>query len=198
LRDIRRVLFSSARYTVLARVSRDDIQSEWTPVKLVELLKDVVPDLAATFDGRGLLGAIQQAQAETPALLSSGSDQALVTYGDLLSERYGAPFDAVALASELRTKLPQPVPFGTVPEQRVAFEVVTEWVKAQGEDLPDEPEVLADLREAAMAKKAADGETSKVIGDADASADPSGAAEDAAGGESVPLLLDTEVVAIYW
>jgi len=49
-RDIRRVLFSGARYTVLARVSRDNIQTEWTPVKLVELLKDVVPDLAANFD----------------------------------------------------------------------------------------------------------------------------------------------------
>jgi len=199
-RDIRRVLFSGARYTVLARVSRDNIQTEWTPVKLVELLKDVVPDLAANFDGHGLLAAIQRAQAETPALLSGGPDQALLTYGELLCERYGVAFDAVALAPELRTTLPQPVPFDTVHEQRVAFEAVTEWVKAQGEDLPDEPEVLAELREAAMAEylMAADGETSEVIGDADASADASRAAGDAWVGESVPLLLDTEVVAIYW
>lgn len=201
-RDIRRVLFSGARYTVLARLSRAGPQTDWTPVKLVELLKDFVPDLAANFDGRGLLDAIQRAQAETPAHLSTGPEPVLLSYGALLGERYDVAVDTTALAVELRATLPQPTPFETVPQQRTAFAAVTEWVRSQGE-VPDEPDVLAELRETAMAPahvvppagelaSALPGDAAGPHGDASLAAD--GADTDTA----TPLMLDTEVVGIYW
>ncbi|MGY1672456.1 DUF6414 family protein [Geodermatophilus sp. SYSU D00710] len=44
-KDIRRVLFSSARVTMLCRVARDRLHATWTPVKLADLFRDVVPTL---------------------------------------------------------------------------------------------------------------------------------------------------------
>lgn len=45
-KDIRRVLFSSSKVTVLCRVARDGIHHSWTPVKLAHLFDDVSPALA--------------------------------------------------------------------------------------------------------------------------------------------------------
>lgn len=200
-RDIRRVLFSGARYTVLARVSRAGIQAEWMPVKLVELLKDFVPDLAANFDGRGLLDAIKRAQAEIPAHLSTGPEQVLLSYGELLGERYGIAVNLAALTVELLATLPQPTPFETVPQQRTAFAAVTEWVRSQGE-VPDEPDVLAELRETAMAPAQvvlpAEGVASEFSVDAGADGGASLAAGGTGADKAAPLMLDTEVVGIYW
>lgn len=44
-KDIRRVLFSDAEFTVLCRIGRDGLQSTWTPVKLADLFRDVAPGL---------------------------------------------------------------------------------------------------------------------------------------------------------
>lgn len=43
-KDIRRVLFSDARFTVLCRIARDGIHENWTPVKLADLFSEVAPD----------------------------------------------------------------------------------------------------------------------------------------------------------
>lgn len=44
-KDIRRVLFSEAEFTMLCRVARNGLQSTWTPVKLAELFLPFAPDL---------------------------------------------------------------------------------------------------------------------------------------------------------
>lgn len=44
-KDIRRVLFSNAEFTMLCRVSKNGLQKKWTPVKLADLLAEFVPDL---------------------------------------------------------------------------------------------------------------------------------------------------------
>ena len=49
-KDIRRVLFSSARYRVLCRMGQSGLQDSWTPVKLAHVLKSVSPDLASQID----------------------------------------------------------------------------------------------------------------------------------------------------
>jgi len=45
-KDIRRVLFSDAEFTILARISKSKIQTSWTPIKLADLMKGLVPDLS--------------------------------------------------------------------------------------------------------------------------------------------------------
>jgi len=44
-KDVRRVLFSGGRYTVLARVSAPGVQETWNPVKLSHVLDSFAPDL---------------------------------------------------------------------------------------------------------------------------------------------------------
>lgn len=49
-KDIRRVLFSDAEFTMLCRIAKPDIQDTWTPIKLADLLKGLVPNLARQLD----------------------------------------------------------------------------------------------------------------------------------------------------
>lgn len=45
-KDIRRVLFSEAEFTILCRFSKSGLQESWLPVKLADLMKDFAPDIA--------------------------------------------------------------------------------------------------------------------------------------------------------
>lgn len=44
-KDLRRVVFSRAHYTVFCRVARSGIQRSWNPVKLAEAMQDMVPQM---------------------------------------------------------------------------------------------------------------------------------------------------------
>lgn len=44
-KDIRRVLFSDAEFTMLCRIGKTGLQSAWNPVKLADLFKEVVPGM---------------------------------------------------------------------------------------------------------------------------------------------------------
>jgi hypothetical protein len=90
-KDIRRVLFAGQRYTVLARVAVDALPNSWQPIKLVDLVQQVSPELA------DMLGS-----ASTEVLASLGdttelagtdgrtqSRRALDQYRDLLAGELG-------------------------------------------------------------------------------------------------------------
>lgn len=55
-KDLRRVLFSEAEVTMLGRVSRPSLQADWTPVKLVDLFKEMSPGLVAQINEAGRMG----------------------------------------------------------------------------------------------------------------------------------------------
>lgn len=63
-KDLRRVLFSGSRYSVLCRVGRDGLQDSWTPVKLVDVLREVSPDLAQQIGSAG--PALLRSMAQDP------------------------------------------------------------------------------------------------------------------------------------
>lgn len=46
-KDIRRILFSKARFRALCRMAQDGLQDSWTPVKLAHVLESVMPGLAS-------------------------------------------------------------------------------------------------------------------------------------------------------
>ena len=52
-KDIRRVLFSNARYRLFCRVSQTGLRDRWTPVKLTDVIKEIAPG----FEGQ-LLNAL--------------------------------------------------------------------------------------------------------------------------------------------
>jgi hypothetical protein len=45
-KDIRRVLFSGSRYSLLCRIGRDGLHDDWTPVKLVDVVRGFAPEVA--------------------------------------------------------------------------------------------------------------------------------------------------------
>ena len=91
-KDIRRVLFAGYRYTVLARVAVDGLPNSWQPIKLVDLVEQVSPELAdmlgsASTEVLASLGdsaALEQADAA-----STQSQRALDQYRDLVAGELG-------------------------------------------------------------------------------------------------------------
>jgi hypothetical protein len=49
-KDIRRVLFAGSRYRVLGRIGRPELHDAWRAVKLADVFREVVPDLATSLD----------------------------------------------------------------------------------------------------------------------------------------------------
>lgn len=45
-KDLRRLLFARSQYSVLMRISKNALQNDWTPVKLVDVLRGVLPAVA--------------------------------------------------------------------------------------------------------------------------------------------------------
>lgn len=147
-KDLRRVLFAGHRYTVLARVAVDALPSFWQPIKLVDLVKQVSPELA------DMLGS-----ASTEVLASLGdttelartdsertqSQRALDRYRELLAGELG-----VELA-EAESRC-QDLAGAAVHLDREAFrdvaQAVTERLTARSEDVPAR-ERLSTLRDEA-------------------------------------------------
>jgi hypothetical protein len=77
-KDIRRVLFSGSRFRILCRLTNNGLQSSWTPVKLVDVVRDVLPDLATHIDllGPTVLNSMKAGLPE--AVPQTGSSDALL------------------------------------------------------------------------------------------------------------------------
>lgn len=90
-KDIRRILFSKACFRVLCRLTQDNIQTSWMPVKLVQVLETVAPDLAEQIDRLGD-GAIALMAQEKIAYAKSKQGRMIVDslnrYAVLIAEHY--------------------------------------------------------------------------------------------------------------
>jgi hypothetical protein len=94
-KDLRRVLFSGARYTVFCRMTGGGLQQRWNPVKLAEAMSDLAPN----FDDQlqQLVGHIQRAiRAGAQGEIDSGSREAMMRKALILYAQ-----DAAALAGTL-------------------------------------------------------------------------------------------------
>jgi hypothetical protein len=135
-KDVRRILFSRSSYRVLARLGRDGMQKEWTPLKMVDLLRGIAPELADLIENtsRDLLslmsGAIKAEQER-----QSGDDQrvrtALLAYGALLAKR----LDVAVTEQELEDAGavdPSGLDAGSSADQwRLAFAPISEFIEGR-------------------------------------------------------------------
>lgn len=147
-KDLRRVLFSGHRYTVLARVAVDALPSSWQPIKLVDLVEQVSPELA------DMLGS-----ASTEVLASLGdttelartdgartqSQRAFDQYRDLLAGELGVE---LAEAESQCQDLPDAEASLDREMFRDAAQAVTDRLTAKPEDAPPR-ERLSTLRDEA-------------------------------------------------
>jgi hypothetical protein len=191
-RDIRRVLFSQARYVVLGRVGRDSVSDEWTPVKLVDVLRDVAPELAGQIDSAGgiLLTAMRSgsAPAVQPPPHSQLMRDALVRYASALAERQGKSATEQQLAAWGLPTQAQCEAAGTLETRRAAFDQLTTQLETTLELTPDRL-LAAELRSSALSESAL--ELDDVVA-APPVEQPASEQSDGA------AFLDVEIVAIYW
>ena len=192
-KDIRRVLFSKSRYRALCRVSRSGVQTSWTPVKLVEVLEDVAPGLAASLGSAtdNVLSAVADAHdaASPESNEQSNMGEALLEYGTLVAAHYG---HALAKEEMLDAGLPtaaQRSLHATLESRRSAFAEVTSFV-AERFGIQIEPEVAALCRSVAwMDRLVPSAPIEGMSGTALSGAAPESPAE---------RYLDVEFVAMYW
>lgn len=192
-KDIRRVLFSDARFTILSRVARDGLHDKWTPVKLADLFSEVAPDFVDQINAirspTADSGAPVNIQAQNLALVKALTHYRLAIAPNEASWCSEDHQDFVALATQLSAGATDAI------GQREAFDRVREQVVSQlGLEAPspdDDLKARQDARSVAGLDLISGGQTSL--------ASTSAPSPTATGETRKPgRILDTEVIAIYW
>lgn len=186
-KDIRRILFSGARVTMLCRVARDGVQRSWTPVKLADLFSDLVPDLTEQLNAAGLAGISGQplTSGTTSQIFISNT---LKNYSERSLERLDqAPSqeELTALEAYIETIVLQD---DGASSQREAFRTLDQYLQDQL-NITSTPEEQLELRQLARSATGVDAFSGL-------SSDHRDSGTTARTNEG--LLLDTEVIAIYW
>jgi len=192
-KDIRRILFSNARFRALCRMEQDGLQDSWSPIKLAQVLRSVAPDVADQINavGSGALEAVSKITASAPIAEQKKRlmHDALVTYAHLLAEHYGhsvAPADLsdVGLPSEQHCSS-----YGNLKERREAFNAIAKFV-LESYDLERDPLVIAQYRAVALGDAGLDrlGQPTALMSSDAPSPHP----------QPDERFLDSEFIAIYW
>lgn len=195
-KDIRRVLFSSAEFTVLCRISKNGLHDTWTPVKLADLFSQMAPDLVEQLNAAGKLpfmsGALP-APVMTPAPTNATRlREALRIYVVLCLEELGQTLTADQ-ADGIEHEIDQVQhQADTASDQRSAFFVIEEALVATT-GLTVAPARNLEFREAARARAGVSLFPSLTRNEPNTQS--AALIEDE---EDAPRLLDVEVVAIYW
>lgn len=187
-KDVRRVLFSGSSYRVLVRLNRTGLQESWTPVKLVDVLRDVIPDFADVMDtmNRSVLSAMSSAVAAHQNISQTHRVRAAtVVYATLLGDRAGVKVTEDELESAglfdhriTDTDL-------NVRDLREMLAPVTTFIEQRTGETFDR-EVAADYRTAA------------IIGSGLLEPAAPVSTFEAEPAETRERFLDSEIVAVYW
>lgn len=188
-KDVRRLLFANSRFRVLCRLNHNGLRESWVPVKLLDVVGDVVPNLADSLELLGELALAPPVAALDPTNAESFKrvGAALSRYGRLLADHYGVDLDQSLELVATEIAAHHHADFAGYDSRLAAFnKVVLHLSTTAGIEV--EPVVAARFRSVALtdAAIALDGTMSSVP------SDTVGAADDG------KVFLDTEVVAIYW
>ncbi|ACV09889.1 hypothetical protein Jden_2254 [Jonesia denitrificans DSM 20603] len=192
-KDIRRVLFSDARFTMLCRVARDGLHDTWTPVKLADLFSEVAPDFVDHINAIRIPTA-EDGFAATASSHNVALERALTQYRSTI-----APVGTSWSSEQQRefVALVERVSAGATDAvaQREAFDLVREQVVAQlGMEEPPPDDDLKARQEARSAKGLGLLPSSEELLVPTSAVSPV-VADDM---ETSGRILDTEVIAIYW
>ena len=189
-KDIRRVLFSDAEFTMLCRVAKRGLQDGWTPVKLQDLLGQFAPDLALQIDHAARIMFDATRRGVSPSEPKPQFAVLLEHYSEAYIAESGATLEkdqeeAIEIKiAELAT------PTQSVSAQTAALKELAKFlVDLTGSEI--EPQRALELREAAREK------SGLPFFDIPSDTKPT------TGGDSespsrAERFLDVEVVAMYW
>ncbi|MDI6023581.1 hypothetical protein QBL02_08490 [Leucobacter sp. UT-8R-CII-1-4] len=189
-KDLRRVLFSEAEFTVLGRISRSGVQASWTPVKLADLFREMVPDLVGQIHAAGRVSFTPQKTA--PDANSVKLRAALLRYHESVTSELDVRLNAEQdeCISEQLDVLS--LRSASVSDQKTAFKLIRTYL----EGLTDKalhPDRDLEIREEA---RAAEGLSLFPVLESQPSAASSNQKLKAV--QAPENLIDTEIIAIYW
>lgn len=190
-KDLRRVLFSDAEFTVFARISRPGLHDSWTPVKLADLFTEVAPNFIDQINAAGRVPFGKPAASDGVESPESKLADALTRYisavlNDLDTTLTPEQETLVALSiAELKTRS------ASVSDQTSAFSLLTKRVLAMvgGEVAPARALALRTTAREEAGLSFFPPSSSLAQTNANAPKDL---------GEDAPRLLDVDLVAIYW
>jgi hypothetical protein len=192
-KDIRRVLFSGSRYSLLCRIGRDGLNDDWTPVKLVDVIRGFAPELAEQLGAAGpdLAAGMSRGMAAVP----QGDDnqikmrKALQAYGQALAAKYNKEWDPGLISGDV-FPVDRTCNWSTVEEQRPPFKALTHRLQETFGIHPDR-ELMATLRYQALVQAGLVPLAGSVASQENATpiTQPTGPQS---------RILDTELIAIYW
>lgn len=179
-KDLRRLLFNDARYTMLCRVSRDGLDDSWNPVQLADMARSMLPDAADQLDAAQRSLAALMRRGEAPPVAPATDDRlprALRRFASALARHHDLTWtlEDVSAAADR-------APGTAVEDLRPAFAAVAEEFHTVTGTSTDRA-VLARLRHEALQTTEAEAQPTFV----------GTAAQD-----EQPRVLATEVIAIYW
>jgi hypothetical protein len=197
-KDIRRLLFSNARYTMLCRVGKEGLADGWTAVKLIDVLSQIVPNIGSdlevlkqSLESNGSQPSLQPSNAVEPFDTAGiAFKAALIDYASRLAAHIGETCDEQSLVAAGLLTPEHCAQHAELDEQRAAFKKVTDHVlQLAGNSV--EAGVQVDLRRSAMSAAGFTEGGTKFVAPALPSRSPIAA-------EMKARYLDTEVIAIYW
>ena len=193
-KDIRRTLFSKAHYRVFCRITQDNLQNTWTPVKLVQVLETMVPDLAHQINT--IVESSINSMTNTKPMNQTIEKKermrnALIGYAELLANHYNqniTPQDLsmITLISQENCSL-----YASQKERNQAFEAIATYL-LESFNIERESEIVANNRELALNNAGLD------FSGQITSLEISNAPLPTTSPSREQRLLDTEFIAIYW
>lgn len=191
-KDTRRVLFSDARYTLMCRIGRDGLHSSWTPVKLVDVVGGLLPDIAHTIGsaGENIAAGLTRRTTHGDESLECRSRMltALESFGRNLCALYDKDW-APELVNDDSLTSDGAQDWEDLKKQRPPFEILTDQLRKLHNISPSHEQV-ASLRYKALCLAGLSPLGCDIH--RDASTPPEQRPQDNA------RILDTELIAIYW
>ncbi len=144
-KDTRRILHAEAEFDVLGRVSRTGLQAEWTPVKMIDTFKRVVPSAA-----KGLIDAVDSLKYISNAVPASTAqaNSVLLTAGESLNLKLAKNHGVAPLGLSPQF-LAELVDDGSLEGQLAALRQVADSFYASHEGLERDEDQIGLLRQEA-------------------------------------------------
>lgn len=190
-KDIRRVVFSGSQYSLLCRIGRGGLHDNWTPVKLMDVVRRFMPDAAEQIGDAGpyLVAAMNGGPAGPVGDRRIKMRDALQAYGQALAAHYSSEWN-VALVTDDLIPRDQSHTWATVEEWRVPFEALTLRLN-ESLGIEADRKLAATLRHEALVRAG----LALLMGSSDGETTVMPEPKSVGGGSRI---LDTELIAIYW
>lgn len=192
-KDLRRILFSNARYRVLCRIAQTGLQASWTPVKLAQVFESVIPGFSNQINLAGLNTLVSMTETNNAGKKAISTQQrmhtALLNYAKLISNHFKIK---LTLQDEEQIDLlaiEQSALFGTQETRLEAFVSISTHL-AEKFETKTEPLIFAEYRASALADAGLDF-AGKPIPLASVKTEVSQT-------DTHDRFINSEVVAIYW